>query len=170
MLAALRALPEGEKARRRERHRADLRRYWADGRTKEKADAWRHKNREHVNAYYRQRYRDHTERVNGYIKKWQERNGERYRALGQRYQERLVAAPGHYTGQDLKALYHAQLGLCAYCQKTLEGGYSIDHKQPVSRGGSNWPDNLCLCCRRCNSRKGPKTAEEFCAWLTAPRP
>jgi 5-methylcytosine-specific restriction endonuclease McrA len=49
---------------------------------------------------------------------------------------------------------------CAYCKKTglkLE----IEHIIPKSRGGSNRVDNLTISCRKCNVKKGNKTAEEF---------
>jgi hypothetical protein len=49
---------------------------------------------------------------------------------------------------------------CAYCKKTglkLE----IEHINPKSRGGSNRVDNLTISCRKCNVKKGNKTAEEF---------
>jgi 5-methylcytosine-specific restriction endonuclease McrA len=49
---------------------------------------------------------------------------------------------------------------CAYCEKTglkLE----IEHIIPKSRGGSNRVDNLTISCRKCNVKKGNKTAEEF---------
>ncbi len=49
---------------------------------------------------------------------------------------------------------------CAYCGKTgvkLE----VEHIIPKSRGGSNRVDNLALSCRKCNVKKGDKTATEF---------
>lgn len=35
-----------------------------------------------------------------------------------------------------------------------------DHLIPVSRGGGNGPNKV-PCCRRCNIKKGSRTAEEF---------
>ena len=32
---------------------------------------------------------------------------------------------------------------------------------PLARGGTNWPDNLCLACDGCNLAKGTLTADEF---------
>lgn len=49
---------------------------------------------------------------------------------------------------------------CAYCNKQgvrLE----IEHIIPKSRGGSNRVDNLTISCRKCNLKKGNKTAKEF---------
>ncbi|MFQ5976980.1 MAG: RNA-guided endonuclease IscB, partial [Candidatus Heimdallarchaeota archaeon] len=49
---------------------------------------------------------------------------------------------------------------CAYCGKTnipLE----IEHIIPKSRGGSNRESNLTISCRKCNLKKGNRTAREF---------
>jgi 5-methylcytosine-specific restriction endonuclease McrA len=43
----------------------------------------------------------------------------------------------------------------------LGRSYHVDHKQPVSRGGSNWPENLAVTCPTCNLRKSDKTEAEF---------
>ena len=49
---------------------------------------------------------------------------------------------------------------CAYCGKSglpLE----IEHIHPKIRGGSNRVSNLTLSCRKCNQKKGNRTAKEF---------
>lgn len=45
-------------------------------------------------------------------------------------------------------------GICAYCGTTEN--LSVDHKRPISRGGSSEPENLQCLCRSCNSRKGAR--------------
>jgi hypothetical protein len=52
-------------------------------------------------------------------------------------------------------------GSVYYCQKPLEGCFHVDHKQPLSRGGSNWPHNLACTCAGCNLSKGALTEQEF---------
>lgn len=56
-----------------------------------------------------------------------------------------------------------------HSQHTPIGNYqsasAVDHKQPVSKGGSNELDNLVLTCWFCNSQKGDKTYDEYLAWL-----
>ena len=61
---------------------------------------------------------------------------------------------------------------CRYCNRKLRDGdpghgkaLEIDHKRPVSRGGSNRRRNLQATCKRCNREKGDKTHKEYMRWL-----
>lgn len=38
---------------------------------------------------------------------------------------------------------------------------NLEHKIPLSRGGSNLYENLAVSCQKCNCRKGTKTEEEY---------
>lgn len=61
-------------------------------------------------------------------------------------------------------LYDAQKGLCHYCNTFIESGnryWTIDHKLPISRGGTHEDSNLVGCCEDCNSNKSWMTDEEF---------
>jgi len=49
---------------------------------------------------------------------------------------------------------------CAYCGKT-NVPLEVEHIVPKSRGGTHRVSNLTLSCRKCNLKKGDKTAEEF---------
>lgn len=50
-------------------------------------------------------------------------------------------------------------GFCKACGETA--GLVVDHKIPISRGGSCDLDNLQSLCRNCNTKKGKLTMEEF---------
>ena len=52
-----------------------------------------------------------------------------------------------------------------YDDEEEEDNVEIDHKIPVSRGGSNDPDNLQATCGYCNARKGAKTHEEYLEYI-----
>lgn len=58
---------------------------------------------------------------------------------------------------------------CAYCGKEFDieqcSRLVVEHKVPVSRGGSNDLSNLTLSCRPCNSKKGTKTLIEYREYL-----
>ncbi len=52
---------------------------------------------------------------------------------------------------------------CFYCKIFVKRGINLhlDHKVPLSRGGSHHINNLVPSCASCNLRKSTKTAEEF---------
>ena len=68
-------------------------------------------------------------------------------------------------------MYEKQNGKCYYCEtsilKECEDGNAphIDHKIPISKGGSNSHENLCLTCRWCNASKNNKSEQEFVEYL-----
>ncbi len=58
--------------------------------------------------------------------------------------------------------------LCSYCGGGVTIGFTagfrlatIDHKIPVSRGGTHKRYNLACACKSCNEAKGSMTVEEF---------
>lgn len=49
-----------------------------------------------------------------------------------------------------------------YCDRHQDGlVMEIDHAIPVSRGGTDQPNNLTWACHDCNTRKGAQTYTEF---------
>ncbi len=52
--------------------------------------------------------------------------------------------------------------ICYYCKESLQPEeVHIEHKTPISRGGTNSRKNLALACAKCNLSKGRKTEAEF---------
>lgn len=54
----------------------------------------------------------------------------------------------------IKALEIVQRDICPFCHKPMNGKGTIEHLNPVSKGGNNDWWNIVLCCKSCNSRKG----------------
>ncbi len=81
---------------------------------------------------------------------------------------RRLDAPGTFSNSDVVEFLHKQRYLCAnpFCVTNIRDRYTIDHKTPIIRGGSNWPRNLQLLCSPCNSSKWTKTQSE---WLRSLR-
>src|SRR5215213_3426120 len=111
------------------------------------------------------------------FRRWREDNAEylrrrcednpELRAQQHRNRRALVwGAEGTHTAADVFWLEEAQACLCAYCgvPLPLEPVIHVDHKLPLSRGGSNDPSNLVLACAPCNLSKGAKTAQEYIAY------
>ncbi len=74
----------------------------------------------------------------------------------------LMASEGNnYTVSDIVKKLMDQKYLCYYCEGFVKSDYHVDHMTPLSRGGNNEQDNICISCPTCNLRKNRKTAEEF---------
>ncbi len=92
------------------------------------------------------------------------KNPEMAAARRERYKARLVAADGAYLPADITRIRKELKDNCYYCDTSLRGAGEVDHKTPLSRGGTNYPENVTLACRECNKDKRDKTAEEFIEW------
>ena len=137
-----------------------------------KNNAWAVRNREARNAKCRE---------------WNAKNAESKRATNARYREknqklinerrrakraldpnieRIKTAKrrinGYYICKDIvDRLLAFQEGKCACCGELLNGAYHLDHKIPISRGGTNEEHNLHLMLPKCNLQKYNLTFEEF---------
>ena len=51
---------------------------------------------------------------------------------------------------------------CLYCRRRLrEWSSTIDHIVPVSQGGEDAPENLALCCVKCNACKDNRSLSQW---------
>lgn len=88
-------------------------------------------------------------------------NAKEYKRAYNKMATHMRRAAGQFPGKwELGAMLCRQDARCAYCQVLLDK-YHVDHKNPVSRGGTNDEGNLHLTCARCNLVKGALTHEEF---------
>lgn len=64
---------------------------------------------------------------------------------------------------ELKVTRHALMArddyTCQYCGRR-DGGLTVDHVIPRSKGGRSTWENMVTCCVRCNNKKGGRTPEE----------
>lgn len=110
------------------------------------------------------------------LRKWQQDNPDKVRRLSHNRRAVLRNCEGTYAVDDIKTMFNTQDGRCFYCNCLLYCSrkltylgvtihnnicYHIDHKIPISRGGSNYIENIVISCPRCNISKNNKTAEEF---------
>ncbi len=103
-----------------------------------------------------------AERQRGYIKrstaKYKARHPERYKAThaGSTRKRQPHLKCDRATKAFIAFLYSTQTH-CPHCFEPLaEVGRSLDHIQPISKGGKHEPNNLILMCKPCNSAKGAK--------------
>jgi len=130
---------------------------------REAMSRWRAAHRDQDRANKRDYYARNRERTKAAVVAYRLANPEVVRVVRRLRRARKVAALGAYTTAqwlDLVCLYG---GCCGYCgvAATLEP----DHRVPLSRGGSNWIENIIPCCRPCNTRKRTATEDEFRARL-----
>lgn len=75
---------------------------------------------------------------------------------------RFRGAEGSFSVKQIKQLLIDQDFKCTVCLCDLRtSDYQIDHKTPLSRGGSNWIDNIQLLCPNDNRRKNASTDLEY---------
>jgi len=95
-------------------------------------------------------------------KRWFQNGGnEIVKANTRNRRARLRRAEGKHTAKDIRIQYARQKGKCYYCHKKLGKSYHVDHIVPITRGGSNDPDNLVITCHHCNESKNDRLPHEF---------
>lgn len=111
--------------------------------------------RTHANHIANRERRIETDRL------WRLANKMAVRAKSHRRRALKLAAGGMHTAEDIKRLYEAQRRKCYYCKSKLGSTYHVDHVVPLSRGGSNGPENLVISCVKCNLSKGDRLPHEW---------
>ncbi len=143
---------------------------------KKTGNKWWQKNKESHRANSNKWRKAHSE----YMKEWKRKNKEwvkekqreyyyakpNKRLLNQRDRS-LRKQGGLLTVETIKRVYKDNIKkygvlTCIYCLKSIQLRQdSLEHKYPLSKGGTNEYDNLAIAHRSCNCRKNNKTEEEF---------
>ena len=127
--------------------------------------AWKKANPEKVYARNSAWQKANPEKASARSVAWAKANPEKSTAKWHRRRARKLSAEGSYTGKNVKELYESQGGQCVYCGRDISQGYHVDHVVPLSRGGSNGPENLALACPKCNCSKNDHLLSE---WVDRP--
>lgn len=147
----------------------------------EKSEDWSRRNpdakRQHREKFYarnidslrakaRNRTPEQREMNNQRARKNRARSLARRLLLNRLRRHRLRAAGEMPDRYEIGRMLCSQDARCTYCMSLLMQ-YHIDHKTPVSRGGTNDAANLQLLCPTCNLKKSAATHEEYMARLAA---
>lgn len=101
-----------------------------------------------------------------YIRLYKEKHRERIRYLRKKYKYSKQCA-GILTKQTIQSVYEDNIKLygtltCYLCLNPVPFGKDhLEHKTPLSRGGTNARDNLDIACQKCNCCKHNKTETEY---------
>lgn len=90
---------------------------------------------------------------------WRRRNLEVGRRKENHRRARVRNAGGSYTREEWINVLTLWSNTCAYCG--MGGRITVDHRTPISRGGSNDISNILPACKTCNSQKHTQTETEY---------
>jgi len=162
----------------RQKHLEHIRRRHAEyaRQNKEKVDStarkWREARAEHIREQRRVRYESRAEEFRQWRRDSYKANPEYYRAISRKWAKnhpesrrrlmhtrraRIANAEGSYTleeWQELKRFYDYRCLCCG--QQEPDISLTVDHVQPITRGGSNFIDNIQPLCHSCNASKGTR--------------
>lgn len=113
-----------------------------------------------------------------YRKEYRLKNIEKIRLLKKKYKYNKKAA-GKLTVNTIQLVYEDNIKkfgtlTCYLCKKPIDmqlkffnkiTSEHLEHKTPLSRGGTNDYENLGIACSRCNIRKKDKTVAEYKKYL-----
>lgn len=123
--------------------------------------AWRLANPEAAKERAKRSRVKHADKVVEYSREYRRKNPEKRAALQNKRRARQFGAEGQYTVEDAARIRAAQKDKCAYCRKKLLGAGHLDHIKAISKGGTNWPNNLQWLCATCNISKHNRDPIEF---------
>ncbi len=136
----------------------------------EKAKRWYHTASPELVAAYKEkaRLREQAKRDGTFVSSQAKRKLSREEKLlrgrqdSQKRRAFISGNGGTWTKADIKRILEEQQGLCAICNKPFgDDGFHIDHWKPLSKGGTNYPENLKLTHPACNLRKGANLPDEL---------
>lgn len=115
--------------------------------------------REHINERQRKYWKNHPG-LKKYHSDYAKAHPEIGRQAVNRRRVRKMSAAGYHTAEEWKVLCDNCKNTCLSCnqQKPL----TKDHIVPLSRGGTDWIDNIQPLCNSCNASKGVKIIDYRC--------
>lgn len=121
-------------------------------RVRAKAAEWRKANAERAAAASAAWWASNAERGRAANAAWVKANPEANAASTARRNARKQQAPGRgVTAEQWQAVLSGSLGICAYCNERRP--LTVDHIEPLSKGGAHDEDNIAAVCKACNSSK-----------------
>lgn len=143
------------------------------GAEKQAAKAYRQANRKSEYERMRRWLEDpaNKERHRTRMKQWAVRNPDKVAAYRARRAQAELS--GNATRELIDAKWDASSKTCILCGKQIDDtiespdpmSLTLEHPTPISRGGRHDLDNIDFAHRACNTKKGPKTLDEYREWM-----
>jgi 5-methylcytosine-specific restriction endonuclease McrA len=149
---------------------------------KESCTKYRKEHRREFNIYQKKYQQKYREKISAYVRDYRHKKGitkksrgantgrsktKEYRRMHDQKYRSLIKGGGPLTIQTIQQVYednikHYGTLTCYLCLNPIEfGNDHLEHKIPLSRGGTNDRDNLNIAHRSCNCRKQARTEEEY---------
>jgi 5-methylcytosine-specific restriction endonuclease McrA len=119
---------------------------------------------EEIKKRKRQYYESNKERFLAHVRTWQKDNPDKNALRAMRYKANKLGAPGHHTYQEWADLLDRCNHKCISCGSTDR--LQADHIIPLSKGGTNFIDNIQPLCQSCNAKKHTQTTNYLVATKT----
>jgi 5-methylcytosine-specific restriction endonuclease McrA len=146
----------------RERRKKDVEKYRAKERDR------RERRSENRKIYHREYYDTNRESLCQYQVAWRKNNKEKYSNYMRAASARKRNAEGETTLEQWNLIveYYCPNNLCPACGKEFDETKSTDkitadHVIPLSKGGTNYPDNIQPLCHSCNSSKSNERLTDY---------
>jgi 5-methylcytosine-specific restriction endonuclease McrA len=123
--------------------------------------SYQQRHKERIREVSQARYLKTKERRKAKMREWKKRNPHKEAEYRHARRARLKNALGRFVKAEIMKMLAHQKNRCAACFKSIEKLYHIDHIMPLSRGGSNFIDNIQLLCPSCNCSKQDKDPVEW---------
>lgn len=129
---------------------------------KKRRAKYREANKKELNRKERDRYDRNREQEREQYRQWSQtpEGKEINKVRRERHRSRKVNAPGDCTYEQWLEILDAHGFTCYLCHRP-HPDLQMEHKRPLSRGGSNDPRNIAPSCPTCNQRKGSMTYSEY---------
>ena len=103
---------------------------------------------------------NHRDEVNKNSKVWRMRHPDKVSAARHTVRAQRKGAEGTHTPEEWRELCERYGNKCLCCNEVKP--LTVDHVIPLSKGGTNYIDNIQPLCKSCNCRKSTKTIDYRC--------